>query len=88
MKNSIGRDLTEAVEERARRDGAGEGAHQDNVKGNSSVQRDGTPTNLGAPPTKPTAFFKVSSAPVSSGMEKALGALADKLHVSGTKRGR
>lgn len=74
MRNSIGRAAEGAPNDQATRQGAGEGAAQDNIKSNAGTQRDGTPTNIGAAPTKPgSSFFKPSGDGPKSGMEKAMG---------------
>lgn len=54
------------------------------------TQRDGTPTNLGVKPTKAGLETRAASPKASnaSGIEKALGALADKTHPVKMRAGR
>lgn len=78
-KNSLG---TDGPSEQSARANAGTSVGQDNVKANAQTQRDGTPTNAGVKPSNPgTHFFKqASDKSPKSGMEAALGKLADKTH--------
>ena len=80
MANSIGRVLNDSRPAQEIRKDAGVSATQDNVRSNAPTQRDGTPTNLGSAPTNPRGFFKSGKDHTSSGLERAAGALADKLH--------
>jgi hypothetical protein len=78
--NSLGRDAQAVPSAQATRKNAGGAAGQDNVRGNSDIQGDGTPTNLGVKPTNPKSFFKPAKDYNSSGLERAAQQLADKLH--------
>lgn len=82
QRNALGRGLEGSPNDQATRKGAGEGAAKDNATNNAGTQRDGTPTNIGAAaPSNPgTRFFKQPAPAVNSGMEAALGKLADKTH--------